>query len=348
MKMEISITLLLVFLFAIFSRAQNIKIEHQRGYLRAEFVYSFANRPTPECHASTVVETDRGILVAWFGGTEEGTQDVDIWTSLHNGTNWSVPVQVADGNQEDGSSLPCWNPVLFQPKKGALMLFYKVGKNPRDWWGELKSSTDAGLTWSKAERLPQGILGPIKNKPVQLPDGNILCGSSKENNGWQVYFEITRDLGKTWKSIGPVNNANEFSAIQPALFMHVEKRDTTLLALCRTRQGCIAEVSSTDMGKKWSSMRCTKLCNPNSGIDGVTLRDGRHLLVYNNTHQGRTPLNAAISKNSKKWKDVLRLEEQPGEYSYPAIIQSSDGLVHITYTWQRQTIKHVVLNPNDL
>ena len=130
--------------------------------------------------------------------------------------------------------------------------------------------------------------------------------------------------------------------------MQIDKKDTTLVALSRTRQGCISQVISKDMGEKWSKMKCTKLPNPNSGIDGVTLMDGRHLLVYNHTTKGRTPLNVALSKNGKKWKKILSLEENPGEYSYPAIIQSSDGIVHITYTWKRQTIKYVVLNPNDL
>lgn len=55
-------------------------------------------------------------------------------------------------------------------------------------------------------------------------------------------------------------------------------------------------------------------------------------------------LNLAISKDGKDWKTVLTLEKQKGEYSYPAIIQTADGKVHITYTYQRQTIKHVVLD----
>jgi alpha-L-rhamnosidase len=95
-------------------------------------------------------------------------------------------------------------------------------------------------------------------------------------------------------------------------------------------------------------MDCIKLPNPNSGIDAVTLLDGRHLLVYNDSETQRSPLNVAMSKNGKKWQSILRLEDEPGEYSYPAVIQTSNGRVHITYTWRRQTIKHVVINPNDL
>jgi predicted neuraminidase len=95
-------------------------------------------------------------------------------------------------------------------------------------------------------------------------------------------------------------------------------------------------------------MSLTELPNPNSGIDAVTLKDGRHLLVYNHTAKGRTPLNLAISPDGTKWEAALVLESEPGEYSYPAIIQTRDGLVHITYTWKRQRVRHVVIDPAQL
>ena len=92
----------------------------------------------------------------------------------------------------------------------------------------------------------------------------------------------------------------------------------------------------------------TSLPNPNSGIDAVTLRDGRHLIVYNHATEGRTPLNVAVSRDGRRWDPVVVLERDPGEYSYPAVIQSGDGRVHITYTWKRQRIKHVAIDPTEL
>jgi predicted neuraminidase len=93
-------------------------------------------------------------------------------------------------------------------------------------------------------------------------------------------------------------------------------------------------------------MTLTSLPNPNSGLDAVTLKDGRHLLVYNHTRSGRSPLNVAISPNGREWSATLVLENEPGqEFSYPAVIQSGDGLVHITYTWKRRRIKHATLDP---
>jgi predicted neuraminidase len=91
-------------------------------------------------------------------------------------------------------------------------------------------------------------------------------------------------------------------------------------------------------------MKATALPNPSAGVDGETLKDGRHLLVYNHTPRGRTPLNVAISTDGKEWAPLVTLESEPGEYSYPAMIQTRDGLVHITYTWKRKRIKHTVLD----
>jgi predicted neuraminidase len=106
----------------------------------------------------------------------------------------------------------------------------------------------------------------------------------------------------------------------------------------------VLQATSEDQGKSWSALKPTTLLNPNSGIDAVTLQDGRHILVYNNTKKGRSPLNVAISSDGQNWQDIAILENEPnGEFSYPAVIQSTDGKIHITYTWKRKKIKHVVM-----
>jgi predicted neuraminidase len=304
----------------------------------AEFIFETA--PFPSSHASTIVETSTGLVAAWFGGTREGHKDVGIWTARRERDRWTQPVQVAAG---DGH--PCWNPVLFQPDQGPLMLFYKVGPNPREWWGMLITSADGGRTWSKGERLPPGFLGPVRNKPVAVAD-RLLCGSSTEHDGWRVHMEWTDLMGKRWEKVGPLeSNPQAFDAIQPTILTHGGDR---IQILCRTRQRVIAQAWSSDMGKTWGPLTATTLPNPNAGIDAVRLSDGRFLLVYNHTTSGRSPLNVAVSNDGVRWGPPFALENQPGEYSYPAVVQSRDGKVHVTYTWRRERIKHLILDPAGL
>jgi predicted neuraminidase len=209
----------------------------------------------------------------------------------------------------------------------------------------LTTSTNGGTTWSKPQRLRDGIIGPVKNKPLQMPDGSLLCPSSTEYSGWRVHLERTLDLGKTWRRIGPLNDGKEFRAIQPSILLYPSGN---MQILCRSKQGKIAESWSQDGGNTWSAMKTAPLPNPDSGIDAVMLKDGRALVVYNHTETGRSPLNVALSADGNTWGAALVLESQPGEYSYPSVIQSADGLVHITYTWKRVRIKHVVLDPREL
>jgi predicted neuraminidase len=319
------------------------------GVIKSQFIYEKA--PVPSCHASTIEQTpDGGLAVAFFGGSDEGENDVGIWfaTNDNTGGNWTAPVEVATGvtPEENNRRYPCWNPVLFQPPGDApLMLFYKVGPTPEAWWGMLITSADKGKTWTKPRRLPDGILGPVKNKPVLLSDGTLLCGSSVEPKGWLVHMESTSDLGRTWSKTPPLNDGKTIGAIQPGILAGAGNRSQPIRILCRTQQGRIAESTSDDGGKTWQSLKLIDLPNPNSGLDAVTLKDGRGLLVYNHTRLGRSPLNIAITEDGKTWKAGPRLETQLGEYSYPAVIQAKDGKVHVTYTWKRERIRHAVLDP---
>jgi len=324
--------------------------------LSANLIYSLENRPTPQCHASTIVETSTGLVAAWFAGTREKSTDVGIRVSRLVNGKWTKSVEVADGSEGEDKEYPCWNPVLFQPKKGPLMLFYKVGPTPSRWWGMLLTSKDGGKTWGNRHKLGRNnkighLVGPVKNKPIQLSNGTILCPSSTEHEGWRVHFEATRDFGKTWKVIGPINDGKEFGAIQPSILTYADGR---MQVMCRSQQRVITQSDSKDGGKIWSKMIASELPNPNAGTDAVTLKDGRQLIVYNHTTRGlkfpsgRNMLNVAISSDGKNWKPVLTLERAKGEYSYPAVIQSKDGKVHITYTYLRQSVKHAVLNPDQL
>lgn len=325
----------------------------QKGVSIDEFIFEKA--PFPESHAATIAETPKGLITAWFGGTKERNPDVEIWVSRREGSKWTAPVSVANGVINDSVRFACWNPVLYQVPGGDLLLFYKTGPNVAGWKGWMKTSADNGLTWSAAKPLGEGFLGPVKNKPVMLSNGNIIAPSSTEGNGWKIHFEISEDKGKTWRKVGPINDGKTLTSIQPSILFH---KDGRLQTLARSKDRAIIESWSNDNGETWTPVAKSALPNNNSGTDAVTLKDGRQLLVYNHVYPHdtlkngkgpRTPLNVAISNDGKKWYAAAILEDSPiSQYSYPSVIQSADGMVHAVYTWRRQKIKYVKIDPSKL
>lgn len=307
-----------------------------------EFV--FENPPFASCHASTITETSSGkLLCAYFAGSEEGAKDVGIWLSVQTQKGWSAPRLIAKDPEA-----ACWNPVLFTLASGEILLFYKVGPHPCCWSGAIIRSYDEGNNWSPVEDLPAGVIGPIKNKPLLLPGGRLLCGSSIETwQRWGCWIDITKDHGKTWEKSSPINLKNDvFGIIQPTLFFASKSK---LCLLARSyKAGAICLATSKDEGKTWGKAHPIDLPNPNSAIDAVRLHNGQILLVYNHSSTERTPLNIALSTDGEHWQPSFVLENTPGEYSYPSVIQTKDDQIHITYTFNRTQIKHVVIAPSDV
>ncbi|QEH42059.1 exo-alpha-sialidase [Chitinophaga sp. XS-30] len=313
-------------------------------------VFILDNPPFESCHASTItpLKGDK-LMAAWFAGKHEGSSDVGIWTAVYENGKWGSPVEVANGIVNDTLRYPCWNPVLFRTRAGKLLLFYKVGKSPRDWWGMMMTSTNNGKRWSAPERLPDGMLGPIKNKPMQLENGDILYPSSTESadeKAWHIHLERSDRDGRNWSRIAIDNDT--FGVIQPSILRYGHD---SLQLLCRSRQNYVVQSWSADNGASWGPLSPTNLPNPNSGTDAVTLKNGLQLIVYNPLYQGRewwegrSRLYVAASEDGRNWQHIFSLENQPdGEYSYPAIIQAEKGLVHITYTAERKNIRHVILH----
>lgn len=327
----------------------------------------FSTAPFAACHASTVVELKNGdVMSAWFGGTKEGNPDVAIWGARRIKGQWTAPVELV---REPGT--PSWNPVLFHTSDGRLWLYYKFGPNPSTWTGARRYSDDEGVTWSVVEHLPAGILGPIRAKPLVLANGTIVSGSSVESyRSWAVWIERSTDNGVTWKKIGPITAPisstspavtseipsqvpgsagwnKAIGLIQPSVISMGGKK-LRLYARSTTNVGRICVADSSDEGLTWTPAHPLQVPNPNSGIDAVRLRDGRTVLIYNNTTTGRTPLNLAVSTDGEHFNMFHTLEDQPGEYSYPSMIQAQNGDLLITYTWNRKTIHYVRFPLSDI
>lgn len=180
------------FMFSAMNILSGNPFKGDKAIVKSEFIYKSEEVSFPSCHASTIAETDEGLVAAWFGGKHEKNPDVGIWFSRLINGKWTLPVEVANGVQHSKLRYPTWNPVLFD-YGDELFLFYKDGPSPREWWGELIISPDNGKTWSRRLRLPEEIFGPVKNKPELLPGGELICPTSTEHNGWQVHMEFTSD-----------------------------------------------------------------------------------------------------------------------------------------------------------
>ena len=326
-----------------------------------EFLYTEA--AFPECHSATIAETTKGDLVAtYFGGTKERNPDVCIWVSrkLKGAKNWTAPQMVADGVLNDTLRKACWNPVVYQIPGGDLMIYFKIGSSVSDWTGWMVRSKDGGKTWSKRVPLQEDYLGPVKNKPV-MSKGRIIAPTSVEKGGWRLYFEYSDDMGKTWKRTDYVKADSTVQngklepdkAIQPSIIFLGDGR---LAAVARTRSEHVGITYSSDNGETWSKLKLISLPNNNSGLDAVTLKNGKHVMICNekpiphgikNGKGLRTPLSLMISDDGENWKHWMTLEDSPiSQYSYPSIIQTPDGHLHCIYTWRRQRIKHVEVIPD--
>ncbi|HPQ98566.1 MAG TPA: exo-alpha-sialidase [Saprospiraceae bacterium] len=346
---------ILLLLHAFYNLPGQMSIQNPVFIQTKEFIYDTA--AFPSAHASTILSLQSGtLLAAWFGGTDEGNDDVEIWISRKiPGETWSRPEALTNFPQ-----MPTWNPVLFE-QNGTIWIYFKIGPSPQQWIGAFRASTDGGISWGPIHYLPAGLLGPIRCKPLILADGTWLAGSSMEAGyrwdspadapyrTWSVWIERSTDQGVHWSKQGPVTAPDEpWGVIQPTLW-HAENGEIRMLMRSTRRLGKIMYAYSKDQGMTWSEAIPTQLPNPNAGIDVVKLQDGSLLLVYNHTTDNRKSIHVAVSHDDGlHWSKPCVLEEGPGEYSYPAVIQAADGMVHLTYTWQRERIRHLVLDPQQI
>jgi predicted neuraminidase len=202
-------------------------------------------------------------------------------------------------------------------------------------WGEtrlfFRTSNDHGHTWSKDEPFLGGLREGLRNVPITLVNGELLLPLGHR-------FARSTDRGGTWEQLGDVSSGGQPTVIQRA--------DGSLLTLLRNGPH-ILQAESRDGGRDWSAAVATELKNPDAGIAMTRLRNGHLVLVFNDSSTARTPLSIARSLDEgRTWLPPLALESNPGEYSYPCVIQTANGHIHVTYTFRRYTIKHVELNEN--
>jgi predicted neuraminidase len=290
----------------------------------------------PSHHCSTIAEAANGDLLAvWYGGSYESADDQALFLSRRKkgGRAWSRPkVLIRDSAQPPG------NAVVFRAGGHRLCIVWCRMEASRPLrrgggWGQtrlfFRISKDHGVTWSKDEPFLGGVHEGLRNVPITRASGELLLPLAHS-------FARTKDGGRSWEHLGAVTGGG-----QPTV---IERADGSLLTLLR-KGPRILQTESRDGGRTWSPAIATQLKNPDAGIAMTRLRNGHLILVFNDSETARTPLCIARSLDEgRTWETPLALESNPGEYSYPCVIQSSDGGLHITYTFRRYAIKHVELD----
>ncbi len=301
-------------------------------------------------HCSTICQTAGGdLLCLWYGGSYESADDQALFLARKRPgePNWSTPQVLIENSAHDGAPQPPGNGVIFRDAGNRLWIVWcrMEGTRPTrrgSGWDRCRlmarTSTDDGASWSPDHPLVDETVWCVpRNPPVALADGTLLLpveGLQGDVEG--SHFFTLAPEASTWRRAGFTPGGS-----QPAVAL---RSDGSLLALLRHSQ-FIRQVESRDAGQTWSQAVPTPLKNPDSGITMTRLANGHLVLVFNDSQSGRTPLSIIRSLDEgRTWEKPLHLESNPGEYSYPCIIQTADGQIHVSYTFRRYSIKHVELN----
>jgi predicted neuraminidase/peroxiredoxin len=288
-------------------------------------------------HCSTLAEAPNGdLLCVWFGGSFECADDQALYVARckRGEHTWSAPEVLTRGE----FLRPPGNAVIFRANPTRLMVFYDRMEEPRPirngrWrQGQLMRlfSDDNGNTWSKDEEVRLGV-GGMRNAPLTLRTGELMVPVSNPPS-----FLVTRDGGANWEVSGAMNAGGQPTAVQ--------RSDGSLLCFLRS-EPFILQSESSDGGKTWRPTQRSALPCPGAGMALYRLRNGHLVLAYNSNSFARTPLSIALSTDDgATWSRPVHLESNPGEYAYPCVIETSDGRIHVSYTFLRKVIKHAMFN----
>jgi|HubBroStandDraft_6_1064221.scaffolds.fasta_scaffold162865_2 predicted neuraminidase len=334
----------------------------------------------PSAHASNLLLLRNGdLLCAWFSGMREGASGVAILVSrLKRGSDqWTSPVVV---DQQVGRSFQ--NPVLFEAPGGKLWLFHssqEADKGESNAIVLCLTSDDGGATWSSAKPVFTKA-GAFDRQPLTvLPNGDWLlpmyysaAGQPSAPSSVPDYpaMQVSSDHGTSWKEYA-IPGAQ--GLVQPIVLQLPKRRGSSessrpeFVAFFRSRAADWIYRSTSANGYIWTTPVRTRLPNNNASIGAAVLKDGRIVMAFNNCSRAdaigptarppRKPLSIALSADGGitwPWVRDVQTGTEPGadtaggsdEYSYPSIVQSEDGSLHLSFTFRRLTIKYIVLDEN--
>jgi predicted neuraminidase len=320
--------------------------------LPAEFAREELPAMAPIAHASSLTELADGRLAAvWYAGSGEGALDVKLWFSIRDAEGWSPPRVVAtpaDTSAGVGAYVrKLGNPVIYA--RGKRLHLWYVSVAAGGWSGSsisYKSSDDDGQNWLSAERLttsPLFNLGTlVRGPPVALADGGF---------GLPVYQELfTRRaewlrIDASGRTLDKVRLPSPAPGLQPSVAATDAQNGLALLRSGDTQRGVVMADVTADGGASWHQVASLPIANRNTSLALLRLGSGR-LLLAANPYEGRSLLQLFLSNDDgNNWWPARVIEDDPNktaEYSYPALVQTRDGRIHLSYTFQFRTIAHAI------
>eukprot|EP00898_Chlorokybus_atmophyticus_P004410 jgi/Chlat1/4970/Chrsp32S04927 len=310
----------------------------------------FEEQPGRQTHASNllVIDAQGTLLACWFSGVE-GSDDVSIVVSRlepgmeHVDQKWSAPVSASHAPGRSAQ-----NPVMWLDEmegESGRRRVHLLHTSQLAWQGQGTSdvrhvvSSDGGLTWSEPQIVFTEKGAFTKNQLVWSDDGELLLPMYYTPGGYEDYASHYCVL-KQW-----VLTAGDMLAQPSVVKPSPGTSDTVLVSFFRSRRSdFIYRSTSTDKGRTWTKAEKTVLPNNNSGIQALRLLSGALVMIFNNARNARKPASIALSYDDGiTWPHVRDLEDgiYGGEFSYPSVVQTEDGYIHVSYTYKRETIKYV-------
>ena len=338
--------MLLIALFSVLFARTSFSPRDKQPFYRAQMIFKPSLR-FPRCHSSQIYALPDGSLIAaWWNGSEEAGRDLVIRVSrrLPGNVNWEPPRIVADTPDTTEG-----NPVFFMPSADELWLFYRAGFP----WAKIMQvkSTDLGRTWTEPAVFLNEPGWTLRSRIIRLQNGDIII-PALTRGGQELklpralsVFIYSEDRGRSWQKTEAIHT--EPGNNEPAIF---QRTDGSLLAFMRPYdpepvERYMWQSESYDNGRTWSEPGRTPIRNPSSAIEVLKLVNGNVVLAFNDSREMRSPLCLALSlDDGRTWSSKRVLEDAPGRFSYPALAQSADGRIHVTYTFRRTHIKHVEVN----
>jgi predicted neuraminidase len=280
-----------------------------------------------------------------------------VWIAIE-ANMWEFSIlRLKTSNDYLGNGAPTWNwqdNILLKPDDrfaSEIATKIKVIEKTESVIPENIRKYDSLLVEASRDPGKRSIGWMTRIQPLRLENGRLLLPLYSDRYSLSL-IAISDDEGTTWRSGLPIVGRGN---VQPAL---VQKRNGHILAFMRDNgnQPSRVQVSeSEDKGETWTAARKTSIPNTAS-VELKVLNDGRWAFVGNDIDDGRYQISLYLSDDegdSWKWKRAIEsVPKGEGSFSYPCLLQTKDGLLHISYSYsigkKGESIKYIVVDPKTI